>query len=201
MTPLRPVVLSLSLAACTVGGTEFYANPPSFDDADVAPDAGVPTGMTSQPLVIGSRSAPRALPRVATCGNGRIDSVNELCDDGNRRDRDGCAGCLVERGFACFGTPSRCRTICGDGLIAFGEPCDDANGFDGDGCSRSCAVEHGFFCTNSPSWCVTTCGDGLIGGREQCDDGARVSSDGCSATCALEPNAVCQGEPSRCAGR
>ncbi len=52
---------------------------------------------------------------LARCGDGVFDNrahpsyAQEICDDGNRFDGDGCNHlCEVEPGFACAGSPSRC---------------------------------------------------------------------------------------------
>ncbi|XP_071495915.1 pappalysin-1-like [Diadema antillarum] len=51
------------------------------------------------------------------CGNGRIDGLDEECDDENHDDGDGCDRlCLVEDRFVCEGEPSRCRRTDGDGV-------------------------------------------------------------------------------------
>ena len=88
------------------------------------------------------------------CGDGILDVTNnEVCDDGNRIDGDGCnADC----------TPSRC----GDRILEPGEQCDDGNTRDGDGCSHDCRTEF--------------CGDGIVQPNEECDDGNFVFGDDCS---------------------
>jgi large repetitive protein len=52
---------------------------------------------------------------LSLCGNGAFDNrqypsfAQEVCDDGNRFEGDGCSRqCEVEPGFACAGSPSRC---------------------------------------------------------------------------------------------
>ncbi len=76
----------------------------------------------------------------ARCGDGTVDA-GELCDDGNREDRDSCTNaCTCAR--------------CGDGILqlfagaASGscqasvvEECDDGNTVSGDGCSADCKRE------------------------------------------------------------
>ena len=75
------------------------------------------------------------------CGDG-IKTGSEACDDGNNVDGDGCsAGCYVQAGYSCTGSPSTCTTICGDGLKVGAEQCDDGNTANGDGCSSSCQYE------------------------------------------------------------
>lgn len=61
------------------------------------------------------------------CGNGSLDS-DELCDDGNMYDGDGCdSNCTL--------------TGCGNRIPTSGEACDDGNLEDGDGCSGTCESE------------------------------------------------------------
>jgi fibro-slime domain-containing protein len=131
------------------------------------------------------------------CGDGER-AKSEACDDGNKRDGDGCsADCLaVEPGFSCFPQGAPCRRIarCGDGVVASSEPCDDGNTQDGDGCSARCKLELGSQCSGQPSKCEKApCGDGKIAGAEACDDGNGTPFDGCSQTC--------QGEPSCATGK
>jgi len=64
------------------------------------------------------------------CGNYIVDD-GELCDDGNRRDDDGCSGTCLS------------REVCGDGALdrARGEECDDGNLQSRDGCDSRCLTE------------------------------------------------------------
>jgi cysteine-rich repeat protein len=99
----------------------------------------------------------------AVCGDGVIEG-NEVCDDGNTIDGDGCSStCTVE------------GAECGNGIIETGEECDDANTDNGDGCSSVCSLE-----------VAPGCGNGVVEIGEGCDDGNTDSCDGCSATCSLE---------------
>ncbi len=100
---------------------------------------------------------------------------------------DGSAAstCLVEAGWTCPGTGGKCKTTCGDGIVAGNEPCDDgaANGA-GNGCSGTCTVQPGYACAvaNQKSVCTkTVCGNGKLEGTEECDDGNLVPYDGCIA--------------------
>jgi cysteine-rich repeat protein len=91
----------------------------------------------------------------SVCGNGKVEA-GEQCDDNNPTTYDGCAGCMVEKGFSCANEPSVCvRTsrTCGNGRVEHGESCDDKNRAGGDGCSGYCLVEAGFSCHGSPSAC------------------------------------------------
>lgn len=70
----------------------------------------------------------------ARCGNSSIDA-GEICDDGNRRDGDGCsAACVPEREV--LGA-----SLCGNGVLEPPEQCDDGGIAPGDGCSASCILE------------------------------------------------------------
>jgi fibro-slime domain-containing protein len=136
-------------------------------------------------------SYPDAAPR-EDCGDGMV-SKYEACDDGNKKDGDGCRGnCLaVEVGYSCHPAGQACRHIarCGDALVAATEPCDDGNRNAGDGCSPTCRLEIGFKCEGEPSRCSgVTCGDKKREGVEACDDGNAIPFDGCSAECQSEPD-------------
>jgi cysteine-rich repeat protein len=68
---------------------------------------------------------------VSRCGNGVSDNMaypsysQEICDDGNRFDGDGCSRlCEVEPGFACAGDPSRCVP---SGVVLFNTGVDPSN--------------------------------------------------------------------------
>src|SRR5262249_22511618 len=117
----------------------------------------------------------------------------EACDDNNNHSSDGCsAGCEFEPGWNCSGTPTKCTSICGDGIVVRDEACDDGNTTPKDGCSKDCKmVEAGWYCTGAPSLCTTKCGDGIVAGTEECDDGNAVSGDGCSSSCGNETGWDC----------
>jgi cysteine-rich repeat protein len=86
-------------------------------------------------------------------------SGEEVCDDGNIIDGDGCS------------TDCKSDEICGNHVVDKGESCDDGNTMLGDGCSADCKAE---VCGN-----LTV--DIQLG--EVCDDGNTTSGDGCSPTC------------------
>jgi|ETNmetMinimDraft_14_1059893.scaffolds.fasta_scaffold259093_1 cysteine-rich repeat protein len=92
-----------------------------------------------------------------TCGDGWIVG-NEVCDDGNNRDFDGCAGdCRsMDPGWGCTDTePTVCNEF-GNGVLALetGEECDDGNRKDLDGCTHDMKVEDGWLCDlGSPTTC------------------------------------------------
>ncbi len=128
----------------------------------------------------------------ATCGDGFRKTggpgPNELCDDGNMVNGDGCnndctvSGCgdgVVTPPETCDdnntnngdGCDANCTpTGCGNGVTTAGETCDDGNGSNLDACLNTCAAN--------------VCGDGFtLTGTEQCDDGNPTNGDGCDANC------------------
>ena len=85
------------------------------------------------------------------CGDG-VREGNEICDDGNIEDGDGCShDCksmevcgnkIVDQGEDCDGQPNCSLDChfqrCGNGILDPGEVCDDGNVESGDGCSADC---------------------------------------------------------------
>jgi cysteine-rich repeat protein len=68
---------------------------------------------------------------LSLCGNGAFNNRpwpnfdQEICDDGNRAEGDGCSRqCEVEPGFACAGSPSRCVSA---GVVVFNTGVDQNN--------------------------------------------------------------------------
>ena len=152
--------------------------------------------------------------RVKTCGNKRMDG-NEACDDGNKKNGDGCSSrCSIEDGWICRGAPSTCTARRGDGIVNGEEQCDDGNIKNHDGCSSSLRVEQGWTCSGTLSHCERSRdwwvdasteengdrrGDGIVNGEEQCDDGNKKNHDGCSSSFKVELGWTCSGSRSRCA--
>jgi cysteine-rich repeat protein len=132
----------------------------------------------------------------SNCGDGTYQSEYEGCDDGDFEPGDGCdKDCNVETGWTCTtDEPSRCKPVCGDGVILGDEGCDDGNGESNDGCSSSCKVEIGWSCDGAPSTCQTQCGDGIVAGDEQCD-GSNLDGKDCQSLSygggTLECSALC----------
>ncbi|MCH2109246.1 MAG: DUF4215 domain-containing protein, partial [Polyangiaceae bacterium] len=142
-------------------------------------------------------------PAPAGCGNETLDE-NEVCDDGNQLNNDGCWGnCLgIDPDYICPTPGELCSpfSICGDSkILRPGEQCDDGNSLNGDGCSENCQFELGYVCSGSPSACVeTVCGNLVREGSETCEDGNDRPLDGCSATCQKEPTCDSNGCSPRC---
>ncbi|HYC57135.1 MAG TPA: hypothetical protein VEL28_19550 [Candidatus Binatia bacterium] len=89
------------------------------------------------------------------CGNGTLEA-DELCDDANTTDGDGC--------------DSNCTaTGCGNAILTLGEQCDDGNAVETDECISTCRL--------------AICGDGFHQFGESCDDGNDSSSDSCLTDC------------------
>src|SRR5262252_4793788 len=136
----------------------------------------------------------------ARCGDGKIDTTaGEICDDGNARSGDGCAGdCkTIEPDYACPQPGKACTYLvkCGDGVLGGIEQCDPPSV--GHGCAADCRLEPGWVCDapptppnpSQPAVChKTVCGDGNREGTEACDDHNMIDGDGCSSSCTLEPD-------------
>ena len=81
---------------------------------------------------------------LASCGDGKVHTGVEACDDGNAISTDECASCALAR--------------CGDGVVWSGhEQCDDGNLVDDDACDDACTLP--------------VCGDAKVAGAEECDQG------------------------------
>jgi len=111
---------------------------------------------------------------VPFCGDGKLQSAFELCDDGADNSNTAYDGCTK----TCEWGP-----YCGDGTENGPEECDDGPNnttysADGEGCSYECKNN------------VPYCGDGIRNGPEQCDDGKDDndgSYGGCNEDCSRAP--------------
>jgi cysteine-rich repeat protein len=124
---------------------------------------------------------------VEVCGDG-LRVGNEICDDGNTVDGDGCSmDCLtVESNYIWVGgsssssdswsqcstgyqpsgspTPNTWVAIWGDGLRVIDEICDDSNTANGDGCSSNClTVEPNYIWVGGSISSADTCSQWSIG--------------------------------------
>jgi cysteine-rich repeat protein len=128
------------------------------------------------------------------CGNGKVDSPDEECDDGNPLTGDGCeANCK----FSCVPTDKTRDCTSTNPCITSGT-CDAKT----HACSSQTRKSPGTSC-NTDKNCVEgnciaiVCGDGVTAtGKEQCDDGNLSNGDGCTDKC--QP--VC-GQASDCASK
>ena len=110
------------------------------------------------------------------CGNGTLEPLaGEFCDDGNRRNGDGCSSICTTEMIVASGI------TCGDGIQTPPEECDDRNAASGDGCTSACTMER-----VSMPLPQGRCADGTLNSGETCDDRNTRSGDGCSSTCQLE---------------
>lgn len=83
---------------------------------------------------------------------------NEICDDGNIINGDGCNK---------YCTPE----FCGNNIVDYGEECDGTSSLK-PGCKSDCTFNK--------------CGDGIQSPWEMCDDGNNVDGDGCNNLCQVE---------------
>ena len=98
-----------------------------------------------------------------SCGDGVVNG-NEICDDGNIVDGDGCSSkCIPE-------------IVCGNGIREGNEECDGAGVIVGNSCLANCVLGEE----------RVGCGDGNKVPPEECDDNNLVSGDGCSSKCFRE---------------
>ncbi len=117
----------------------------------------------------------------AECGDGLI-TGEEVCDDGNAEDGDGCSSACdaEEADYECITPGEACvyTVECGDGQVdsTYGEVCDDGVNDGGYGeCEEGCRRG-------------ARCGDHILQetNGEECDDGNNRNGDGCNAECILE---------------
>ena len=117
--------------------------------------------------------------------------INEVCDDGNITEGDGCSSDCKIKGAGCSCVPGMkcvCPEVrCGNGTIEGTEKCDDGNANSNDGCSATCQVERGYVCPLIKAPCVPDCGDGILTGNEPCDPGITIQRMACSAQCRWNP--------------
>src|SRR3989338_93069 len=174
-----------------------------------------PNDCTNDSQCMGKRSSSSAggiVAAGAVFGDGVL-ALPEECDDGNRRDNDGCSAiCRSEAGscgdgilqallheqceqathnaalpYACVDCRFRSYS-CGDGVLDDSEECDlgqqNAQSPDAQ-CRTDCSFPY--------------CGDGIVDGQffEACDDGNNENEDGCDRYCVVEeavhPSAITPG--------
>ena len=126
----------------------------------------------------GQCGGPTLVAATPVCGNGILDGTEE-CDDGNRRDGDGCSSlCSIEGVKA-----AAPRSVCGNGIREEGEGCDAGtqnSNSPGAVCRPNCALPR--------------CGDSIRDINESCDDGNTMDKDGCDRYCRTETKVLAQSE-------
>lgn len=184
---------TLRIANCHSCGNGSIEGIEQCDGADLAGADCTTRGFTMGTLRCSPTCAyDTSMCATAACGDGSV-APAEACDDMNAAAGDGCSGCMLEPGYSCTGAPSRCRPICGDGMIRGFEQCDGTNlgtetcasrGFIGGGtlrCSASCAFD-------TTMCSAASCGNSIIDAGEECDDGNTVAFDGCNTSCQVDAN-------------
>ena len=180
---------SPSICVSTCG--DGFRNPPeTCDDSGATAAEGGCVGCqvtSGWSCVGGSPTSPDVCTCI--CGDGKLFTSVEQCDDGNFTETTyngyGCVNCLTDNGWTCSGGTQThadtCTPICGDSK-RFGPPdgpeqCDDGNNTQrtySHGC-LNCVTETGWSCTGgspiSADTCTAICGDGLKFSTETCDDG------------------------------
>jgi len=132
---------------------------------------------------------PRSNCIPATCGNDRVDPINnEECDGG-----EGCTECrcIEQKGYKATDPPSKsCVPICGDGRVRSPEECEVGYAFCNESTCR-CLDDHPY---NPEIQRCSGCGNNVPEPdiREECDGG-----EGCLATCLCGPWYVPFDPPSR----
>ncbi|MFT3697897.1 MAG: DUF4215 domain-containing protein [Kofleriaceae bacterium] len=110
--------------------------------------------------------------RLARCGDGVTCPLGMVCvEDTFCATTEQLAACngLVEsdpcssESVVGFCVKGACRSsICGNGVVEYGEICDDGNDIATDGCTNSCVPE--------------MCGDGIVASDEDCDDPSQATN-------------------------
>ena len=99
---------------------------------------------------------------IHVCGDGTVDTEEEVCDDGANNSNTEIDACRENCSFA----------SCGDGVLDTGEGCDEGtNNSDSGTCDTTCVL--------------ATCGDGIKDTGEACDEGVNNSdtADACRTNC------------------
>ena len=109
------------------------------------------------------------------CGDGKVITPDEECDDAGTGTGDGCDDtCKEEDGWICNGaSPTVCTEDLSDSTIVGDEVCDDGTPGDGRGCTADgLGVLPGWDCPCTPDCkCTPICNDLIIISPETCADG------------------------------
>ncbi len=182
---LAVISLGLSLALITAGFSVGCVDDDDDASGGNSPDAGAASGGGSDDPDAGDEGSDETDAGADTdqreeyCGDGIVqDDLNEICDDGNFFDDDGC--------------DSLCELTCEDNA-----DCDDGNPCNGEEtckadntCELGEFVEDGTKCAARKTCFFGLCRDDVCGDTvttedlgEQCDDGNAVDDDGCTSEC------------------
>ncbi|CAD8166304.1 unnamed protein product [Paramecium pentaurelia] len=103
------------------------------------------------------------------CGDNILAS-NEVCDDGNDIQYDGCFQCQyqceIEQPFFLVQSKLKCESL------------------------QSCEAQDGLYYESFSNSCVKLCGDGIEAGNEECDDSNMIPYDGCNE-CKFQCSQLC----------
>ncbi|MCH2109649.1 MAG: DUF4215 domain-containing protein, partial [Polyangiaceae bacterium] len=147
------------------------------------------------------------------CGNGKLEG-DEVCDDGNTLDEDGCSsGCLREVGESCLSDAECASSVCEVGACQLGGVCGNFRKEGAEQCDfglmgtvlctsncelvldKQCADDldcAGGRCNQLDGVCAfPRCGDAVRDDGEACDDGNTKADDGCSSDCLREDGESC----------
>uniref|UniRef100_A0A8C5X7M1 Pappalysin 2 n=1 Tax=Malurus cyaneus samueli TaxID=2593467 RepID=A0A8C5X7M1_9PASS len=130
---LSSVPRSSLCSACRLIQYQVLRDPPFADGSPVTPlqpqrhfiDTEVTPGQVYHyqvQVVSGTTSGEASPPLIHQhgapyCGDGKVTTLEEECDDGDLLDGDGCSRkCKKEKGFNCIGEPSLCYIHDGDGV-------------------------------------------------------------------------------------
>ncbi|CAD8183516.1 unnamed protein product [Paramecium octaurelia] len=117
------------------------------------------------------------------CGD-QILASDEVCDDGNQLEFDGCFQCKYQCQNECLDCSfGKCRQ-CEEPLVLVQSKiiCEQL---------KSCEDLIGYYYDNNSNDCLPLCGDGIVAGNEQCDDENDVPFDGCYE-CKFQCTKYCQ---------
>jgi len=147
-------------------------------DCSLIPDKGYKAGITATCNDTCSGWNDEEECALTTCGDGILDK-GETCEKGTITD---CS--MIPGKTYVSGTTATCNDICtgwndiivcslcGNGILDFGEECDDGNTSNNDDCKNDCTQN--------------VCGDTYIrAGKEECDDGNSSNNDACLNSCKL----------------
>ncbi|CAD8083688.1 unnamed protein product [Paramecium primaurelia] len=116
------------------------------------------------------------------CGDNILAS-NEVCDDGNDIEYDGCFQCQYQCEIECADCQFAQCVQCLESffLVQSKLKCESL---------QSCEAQDGFYYESFSNSCVNLCGDGIVAGNEECDDSNMIPYDGCNE-CKFQCSELC----------